>query len=95
MKAIGKYRKNKINKNKLRYRFYQLGAAFLSTCMFLMLLTFFTAYVQPSKTVTVTIDSRNEANVELIMILMFLPITIFLLYDMRVNLLPKIKEGKL
>ena len=60
-----------------------------------MMVTFFKAYVHPSKTVTVTINEMGEANPEFIFLLLMIPITFYLGYLIRQIILPALKKEML
>ena len=80
---------------KARYYLYKIGVPFLFTCMFITAITFFAAYLHPSKTAIVAVDGLHEAHVEFVLLIILLPISFYLMYDLKRNVLPKIKEGKL
>ena len=51
-----------------------VGVTVLAATYVTCLLTFIVAYIHPSKSTLVTINSYNEANIELILLLATLPI---------------------
>jgi len=57
----------------LRYVYAKRGQIAVAISYYLFLVTFLSAYIHPSQSVTVTIDAYNEAEVELAMILLSLP----------------------
>ena len=57
----------------LRYVYAKRGVIAVATTYYLVLVTFLTAYVHPTRAVTVTIDDYNEADVELAFMLLSLP----------------------
>jgi hypothetical protein len=57
----------------LRYVYAKRGVIAVATTYYLVLVTFLTAYVHPTRAVTVTIDDYNEAEVELAFMLLSLP----------------------
>jgi hypothetical protein len=57
----------------LRYIYAKRGVIAVATTYYLVIITFLTAYVHPTRAVTVTIDDYNEANIELAFMLLSLP----------------------
>ena len=57
----------------LKYVYAKRGVIAVATTYYLVLVTFLTAYVHPTRAVTVTIDDYNEAEVELAFMLLSLP----------------------
>ena len=57
----------------LKYVYAKRGVIAVATTYFLVLVTFLTAYIHPTRAVTVTIDDYNEAEVELAFMLLSLP----------------------
>ena len=57
----------------LRYIYAKRGVIAVATTHYLVLVTFLTAYIHPTRAVTVTIDEYNEANIELAFMLLSLP----------------------
>jgi len=90
-------RKNiNIDKNKVRYRIYQLGLSFLFTTAATMIYTYFMGYfLSPDKVVIVHLNGIGEANFEFVMILFFIPLAIYFFIDLYSNVLPRIKRGEL
>lgn len=87
----------KINnfKSKIRYQLFIIGYAFLFTSATIMTVAFFSAYIDPSKTVTIGINWMGEAHIEALVFVVLIPIIIFLGWETKTNILPKIKEGVL
>lgn len=57
----------------LRYIYAKRGVIAVATTYYLVLVTFITAYIHPTRAVTVTIDDYNEAELELAFMLLSLP----------------------
>lgn len=57
----------------LKYIYAKRGVIAVATTYYLVLVTFLTAYIHPTRAVTVTIDEYNEAEVELAFMLLSLP----------------------
>lgn len=57
----------------LRYVYAKRGVIAVATTYYLVLITFLTAYIHPTRAVTVTINDYNEAEVELAFMLLSLP----------------------
>jgi len=57
----------------LRYIYAKRGVIAVATTYYLVLVTFLTAYIHPTRAVTVTIDDYNEAELELAFMLLSLP----------------------
>ena len=85
----------KTDRIKSRYYLYKIGFIFLIGSALLMVHTFLFAYFSPGKTITIGINWMAEAHLELFIILVFLPLTLYMLYDTRKNILPKIRSGEL
>lgn len=85
----------KINKKKIRYHMFKLGCCFLFASTVLMICTFFIAFFHPTKIVTVAINLQGEAILEAALICVLIPILIFVFYELKFKVLPKIKEGTL
>ena len=65
----------------LRHVMMKKGAIAVSTAYFIVFLTFLTAYANPSKSVRVTVDDYNEANIELVLMVLTLPAAMRFLVD--------------
>jgi len=85
----------KIDRIKLRYHIFKLGFIFLIATAFLMIHTFLFAYFSPGKTITIGINWMAEAHLELFIIFVFLPMVIFIFWETKKNILPKIRSGEL
>lgn len=57
----------------LQYVYAKRGEIAVATTYYLVLVTFLTAYIHPARAVTVTIDTYNEAELELAFMLLSLP----------------------
>jgi len=57
----------------LRYVYAKRGEIAVATTYYFFLITFLTAYTHPTRAVTVTIDTYNEAELELALMLLSLP----------------------
>lgn len=69
----------------LRHVMMKKGAIAVSTAYFIVFLTFLTAYANPSKSVKVTVDDYNEANIELGLMVLTLPAALrFLVGELKV-----------
>jgi hypothetical protein len=64
-----------------RYVYTKRGQIAVSISYYLFLVTFLAAYINPSHSITVTIDAYNEAEVELALILLSLPAAAGFLLD--------------
>lgn len=68
----------------LRYIYAKLGVIAVATTYYLVLVTFLTAYIHPAR--AVTIDTYNEAEIELAFMLLSLPAAaLFILNNLRKN----------
>jgi hypothetical protein len=65
----------------LRYVYAKRGQIAAAISYYLVLVTFLAAYTHPARAVTVTIDSYNEAELELALILLSLPAAARFLFD--------------
>ena len=65
----------------LRYVYTKRGVIAVATTYYLVLITFLTAYTHPTQAVTVTIDTYNEAELELALMLLSLPAAARFLLD--------------
>jgi len=65
----------------LRYVYAKLGVIAVATTYYLVLVTFLTAYTHPARAVTVTIDTYDEAELELAFMLLSLPAAARFLLD--------------
>jgi len=65
----------------LRYIYAKRGVIAVATTYYLVLITFLTAYTHPTQAVTVTIDTYNEAELELALMLLSLPAAARFLLD--------------
>jgi hypothetical protein len=74
----------------LKYIYAKRGVIAVATTYYLVLVTFLTAYIHPTRAVTVTIDDYNEAEVELAFMLLSLPAAAQFILD---NLKKHPKEG--
>ena len=84
-----------INKTKLRYHVFKLGYVFVCGSTFLMMFTFLTAFLSPNKTIVIDINMMGEMHLELLLIFVCIPITIYIMWESKYKILPKIKEGLL
>ena len=57
----------------LRYIYAKRGVIAVATTYYLVLITFLTAYTHPTRAVTVTIDTYDEAELELALMFLSLP----------------------
>ena len=71
---------------KLHHYFLLGGYIFLCFPYFLWLHTFLSAYFSGSKTVTIGINWNGEANLELFLLMLSVPLVIFVLFDVRSRL---------
>jgi hypothetical protein len=76
----------------LRYIYAKRGVIAVATTYYLVLVTFLTAYVHPTRAVTVTIDDYNEAELELAFMLLSLPSAAHFILD---NLKKPPKDGSM
>lgn len=65
----------------LRYVYAKRGEIAVAITYYLVLVTFLTAYTHPTRAVTVTIDTYNEAELELALMLLSLPAAARFLLD--------------
>ena len=65
----------------LRYVYTKRGEIAVAITYYLVLVTFLTAYTHPTRAVTVTIDTYNEAELELALMLLSLPAAARFLLD--------------
>ncbi len=65
----------------LRYVYAKRGEIAVAITYYLFLVTFLTAYTHPTQAVTVTIDTYNEAELELALMLLSLPAAARFLLD--------------
>jgi len=54
-----------------------IGRIFTFSWALVMIITFFVAYLSPAKAAIVTIDQYHEANIELVMIILGLPLMLY------------------
>jgi hypothetical protein len=65
----------------LRYVYAKRGEIAAAISYYLVLVTFLAAYTHPTRAVTVTIDTYDEADLELALILLSLPAAARFLFD--------------
>ena len=65
-----------MNSTKYKNIMYNIGACMVASCYFVLVFMFLLAYFDPSKTCTLSINSFNEAHIELIIITGTLPASI-------------------
>ena len=65
----------------LRYVYAKRGEIAVAITYYLVLVTFLTAYTHPTRAVTVTVDTYNEAELELALMLLSLPAAARFLLD--------------
>lgn len=71
---------------------YIFGIPMVFNSFFLMLYLFLRAYLHPLKMHGIKIDVIGEANIELILLLVSVPIVIFLFYDIAKNVIPQLEK---
>jgi len=64
-----------------QYVYAKRGVIAVAISYYLVLVTFLAAYTHPSRAVTVTIDTYNEAELELALMLLSLPAAARFLFD--------------
>ena len=85
----------KIDKVKIRYHVLKFGYVLSFAFTMVIIYTFMIAYFSPTKTIVVDVNWVGEAHLEFLLILIFIPLIAFAMWETKTKFLPKILRGEL